>query len=103
MQVGNVMSPVSAVMGPEHTLRQAAARMVQHNTGAAIVMDPALPGPHVITERDLLHAVADGLDVDTQLVGDHMNNARDYRGTDVGDRTGRGVDGGPRRAPRSGI
>ncbi len=75
MQVGNIMSPVSAVVGPEHTLRQAAARMVQHNTGAAIVMDPALPGPHVITERDLLHAVADGLDVDTQRVGDHMNNA----------------------------
>jgi CBS domain-containing protein len=75
MQVGNVMSPVSAVVGPEHTLRQAAARMVQHNTGAAIVMDPALPGPHVITERDLLHAVADGLDVDVQHVGDHMNNA----------------------------
>jgi len=75
MQVGNIMSRVSAVVGPEHTLRQAAARMVQHNTGAAIVMDPALPGPHVITERDLLHAVADGLDVDTQRVGDHMNNA----------------------------
>jgi CBS domain-containing protein len=75
MQVGNIMSPVSAVIGPEHTLRQAAARMVQHNTGAAIVMDPALPGPHVITERDLLHAVAEGLDVDTQRVGDHMNNA----------------------------
>ena len=75
MQVGNIMSRVSAVVGPEHTLRQAAARMVQHNTGAAIVMDPALPGLHVITERDLLHAVADGLDVDTQRVGDHMNNA----------------------------
>jgi CBS domain-containing protein len=75
MQVGNVMSPVTAVVGPEHTLRQASARMVQHNTGAAIVLDPALPGPHVITERDLLHAVADGLDVDTQRVGDHMNNA----------------------------
>ena len=75
MQVGNVMSPVTAVVGPEHTLRQAAERMVQHNTGAAIVMDPALPGPHVVTERDLLRAVADGLNVDLESVGSHMNNA----------------------------
>jgi len=75
MQVGNVMSPVSAVVGPDHTLRQAARKMVQHNTGAGIVLDPTLPGPHVITERDLLHAIADGMDVDTQRVEDHMNNA----------------------------
>ncbi len=75
MQVGNVMNPVTAVVGPEHTLRQAAERMVQHNTGAAIVMDPALPGPHVVTERDLLRAVADGLSVDVEHVGSHMTNA----------------------------
>jgi signal-transduction protein with cAMP-binding, CBS, and nucleotidyltransferase domain len=75
MQVGNVMSPIGAVVGPDHTLRQAAQRMVQHNTGAAIVLDPTLPGPHVITERDLLHAVADGMSVDEQRVEDHMNNA----------------------------
>jgi signal-transduction protein with cAMP-binding, CBS, and nucleotidyltransferase domain len=75
MQVGKVMSAVTAVVGPEHTLRQAAERMVQHNTGAAIVMDNSLPGPHVITERDLLHAVAAGLNVETQRVSDHMNNA----------------------------
>ena len=75
MQVGNVMNPVTAVVGPEHTLRQAAERMIQHNTGAAIVMDPTLPGPHVITERDLLRAVAAGSSVDSELVESHMNNA----------------------------
>jgi CBS domain-containing protein len=75
MQVGNVMSPVNAVVGPDHTLRQAARKMVQYNTGAAIVLDPTLPGPHVITERDLLHAIADGMDVDAERVEGHMNNA----------------------------
>lgn len=75
MQVGKVMNNVSAVVGPEHTLRQASVRMIQHNTGAAVVMDPALPGPHVITERDLLRAISEGLDVDTERVEDHMNNA----------------------------
>jgi CBS domain-containing protein len=75
MQVGKIMSAVTAVVGPEHTLRQAAERMVQHKTGAAIVLDQSLPGPHVITERDLLHVVAAGLSVDTERVGDHMNNA----------------------------
>lgn len=75
MQVGNIMNPVTAVVGPDHTLRQASQRMVQHNTGAAVVLDPALPGPHVITERDLLHAIARGGDVDAERVGAHMTNA----------------------------
>src|SRR5262245_49998047 len=66
------MSPLSAVVGPEHTLRQASVRMVQNRTGAAVVIDASLPGPAVITERDLLRALSDGLDPDVEQVGDHM-------------------------------
>jgi len=72
LRVSDAMSPVSAVVGPEHTLRQASVRMIQNWTGAAVVLDGALPGPGVITERDLLRALADGLDPDTEHVGDHM-------------------------------
>jgi CBS domain-containing protein len=72
LRVSDAMSPVSAVVGPEHTLRQASVRMIQNRTGAAVVLDGALPGPGVITERDLLRALADGLDPDTEHVGDHM-------------------------------
>jgi len=72
LRVRDAMSPVSAVVGPEHTLRQAAVRMIQNRTGAATVIDGTLPGPCVITERDLLHAIADGQDVDMERVGDHM-------------------------------
>ncbi len=72
--VGDAMSPVTAIVGPAHTLRQAAGRMVQHNTGAAVVLDPDMPGPAVVTERDILRAVAAGGDVDTAPVADHMTS-----------------------------
>lgn len=72
MRVKDAMSPVRAIVGPEHTLRQAARRMVQHRTGAAVVIDGSLPGPGVVTERDLLRAVAAGHDPDAAVVEDHM-------------------------------
>lgn len=74
MRVGDAMSPVTAIVGPEHTLAQAAKRMIQNKTGAAVVIDHSLPGPCVVTERDLLHAVADGLDPATERVADHMTS-----------------------------
>jgi CBS domain-containing protein len=75
MRVKDAMSPVSAIVGPEHTLQQAAMRMVHHATGAAVVIDGTLPGPAVVTERDLLRAVAGGLDPQASLVEDHMTGA----------------------------
>jgi CBS domain-containing protein len=72
MRVKDAMSPISAIVGPEHTLRQAAARMVQHGTGAAVVLDGTLQGPAVVTERDLLRAVAAGRDPESAVVEDHM-------------------------------
>jgi CBS domain-containing protein len=70
--VSDAMSDLRAVVGPEHTLRQAAVRMVQNRTGAAVVLEGSLQGPAVITERDLLRALADGLDPDHERVEDHM-------------------------------
>ncbi|MCB0882581.1 MAG: CBS domain-containing protein [Thermoleophilia bacterium] len=66
------MIPVTAIVGPEHTLRQASVRMVQNNTGAAVVLDISMPGPAVISERDILKAIAGGLDMDHERVADHM-------------------------------
>ena len=43
MRVKDAMSPISAIVGPEHTLQQAAKRMVQHATGAAVVLDGTPP------------------------------------------------------------
>jgi CBS domain-containing protein len=66
------MSPVTAILGPEHTLRQAAERMIANKTGAAVVVDPSLPGPAVITERDLLRAIGEGGDPEQERVADHL-------------------------------
>lgn len=66
------MCAVSAVVGPEHTLRQASVRMVNNRTGAAVVIDGSAPGPGVITERDLLVSISQGQDPDVEKVGDHM-------------------------------
>ncbi len=73
--VKDAMSALNAMVGPTHTLRQASVKMVQHRTGAAVVMDPDLPGPCVITERDLLKALAADMDMDDERVADHMTGA----------------------------
>jgi CBS domain-containing protein len=74
MQVRDAMSELVLNVGPGHTLRQAAKRMTDRNVGSAVVIDPELPGPGIITERDLLRSVALGQDLDRELVGDHMSS-----------------------------
>ncbi len=70
--VSEIMSPVRAVVGADTTLRQAAVTMSQHKTGAAIVMDQTLPGPGIVTERDILRCLAEGLDPDATRVSECM-------------------------------
>jgi CBS domain-containing protein len=66
------MSREVLTVGPGHTLRAAAEQMHRRGIGSAVVIDPDLPGPGILTERDLLHAVGQGQDVDAELVGDHL-------------------------------
>lgn len=73
MQVRDGMSEVSLTVGPSHTLREAAAMMVECNTGAALVVDAELPTPGIITERDLMISVGGGEDPDVERVCDHMS------------------------------
>lgn len=73
MQVRDGMSEVSLTVGPSHTLRQAAARMVEKGTGAALVVDDESPTPGIVTERDLLISVGAGEDPDAERVADHMS------------------------------
>jgi CBS domain-containing protein len=73
MQVRDAMSKVILTIGPGHTLRQAAEQMAKRNIGAAVVVDPDGMGPGILTERDILHSVARGEDVDTEPVGEHQS------------------------------
>jgi signal-transduction protein with cAMP-binding, CBS, and nucleotidyltransferase domain len=67
------MSEITLTVGPSHTLRDAAAKMVEKGTGAALVIDNELPTPSIVTERDLLISVARGQDPDREHVADHMS------------------------------
>ena len=72
MQVREGMTEDLLSVGPTHTLHQAAAAMSQRNVGAAIVLDPDAHGPGLITERDILRAVAAGKDPSAERVADHL-------------------------------
>jgi len=72
MQVRDGMSKMVLTIGPGHTLHQAAALMSKRNVGAAVVMDPEGEGPGILTERDILHSVAQGQDPDKELACDHL-------------------------------
>jgi signal-transduction protein with cAMP-binding, CBS, and nucleotidyltransferase domain len=73
MQVRDGMSEITLTVGPSHTLRDAAQKMVEKGTGAALVFDDELPTPSVVTERDLLISIARGQDPDMERVVDHMS------------------------------
>jgi CBS domain-containing protein len=75
MEVRQGMSNVVLTVGPGHTLRDAATRMVEKGVGAAVVIDEESPAPRIISERDILNSLGKGEDPDSESVGDHMSDA----------------------------
>lgn len=78
MQVSDAMTKPVLVVGPEHTLRQAAELMTTRRVGSAIVADPESEGVGILTERDVLHAIGVGADPDTEPVGHHLTRDAVY-------------------------
>jgi CBS domain-containing protein len=74
MEVRQGMSNVVLTVGPGHTLRDAASRMVEKGVGAAVVIDEEYPGPRIISERDILNSLGRGEDPDSESVGEHMSD-----------------------------
>jgi len=72
MQVHEAMSTAVVQLGPDHTLRQAAALMSKKKVGSAIVIDPDGSGVGIITERDILNAIGTDLDPDAERTADHI-------------------------------
>lgn len=60
------------VVGPEHTLRQAAQLMSARGIGSAVVIDPDSSGVGIMTERDVLNAIGAGLDPDVERTAAHI-------------------------------
>jgi CBS domain-containing protein len=67
------MSEIVLTVNPGHSLRDAAEAMAQRSVGSAVVVDPELPGPGIVTERDILKSVAAGQSPDSELVSDHLS------------------------------
>jgi CBS domain-containing protein len=74
MEVREGMSNVVLTVGPGHTLRDAATRMVEKGVGAAVVLDEEYPGPRIISERDILNSLGKGEDPDSESVSEHMSD-----------------------------
>ena len=72
MRVADAMSLQVLEVGPHHTVKEAARLMSERHVGAAVVIDTDLPGPGIVTERDVLRAVADGRDPATTPVSEIM-------------------------------
>ncbi|HUD78011.1 MAG TPA: CBS domain-containing protein [Streptosporangiaceae bacterium] len=71
MQVRDVMTPASVTESPQDSLRSAAERMWRQQTGSLIIAEgERLIG--IITERDVLRALALGADPDQTSVDDAM-------------------------------
>jgi CBS domain-containing protein len=82
MRVRDGMSTMVLTVGPNHTLRQAAAAMAQRRVGAAVVLDPEAAGLGILTERDILLSLAEGQDPDTEVVADHLTSELVFAGPD---------------------
>jgi len=74
MKVRDGMTQVVLTIGPAHTLREAARMMSARRVGAAVVIDPELPGFGILTERDVLDCVGAGQDPGTELVAAHRTD-----------------------------
>jgi CBS domain-containing protein len=72
MHVREAMSGQVLVVGPDHTLRQAARMMAERKIGSAVVIDPESEGVGIMTERDVLYAIGAGLDPDVERTSSHI-------------------------------
>ena len=71
MQVRNLMKQPVVTVAADQSVRQAARRMQEHVIGSVVVTDgDRLAG--ILTERDVLHAVAEVRDLDQTAAGDLM-------------------------------
>src|SRR5256885_258243 len=70
MEIRDLVVRDLVTVGPADTLAQAAKLMSAKRVGSAIVLTDENPG--ILSERDVLRAVADGADPAVATVGDYM-------------------------------
>ncbi|MGH2735765.1 MAG: CBS domain-containing protein [Actinomycetota bacterium] len=60
-------------VGPQHSVADAARKMNERKVGSAVVLTEN-GEPAIITERDVIRAVADGADLDSAAVAEYMTS-----------------------------
>jgi CBS domain-containing protein len=70
MEIRDLVVRDLVTVGPTHTLAQAAKLMNAKRVGSAIVLTEEAPG--ILSERDVLRAVAEGVDPAAAAVSDYM-------------------------------
>ena len=70
--VGGLASPAVATITPTSTLREAADAMIADGLGLLVVAGPNGP-TGVLSERDVVRAISEELDVDEERVRDHIS------------------------------
>ena len=73
MDIGSLATKQVLTIGSRHSLVEAARLMHERGIGSAIVMSD-LESPGIITERDLMRAVAEGVDLSETVVEDFMTS-----------------------------
>ena len=68
MHVKDAMSADLLVVGVGDTVAEAARLMMKRGVGAAVVVNEGIPVAGIITERDVMRAVADGRDPEATSV-----------------------------------
>jgi CBS domain-containing protein len=71
--VGGLVAPAVATITPTATLRAAAESMVADGLGLLVVVDANGP-TGVLSERDIVVAVTEGLDLEDERVRDHCSD-----------------------------
>ena len=82
MKVAEGMSERVLMIGPAHTLREAARMMAARKVGAAVVVNPEHSGVGILTERDILTSVAAGEDPDAEFAAQHCTQDLVYAARD---------------------
>jgi CBS domain-containing protein len=78
MIVREVMSEDVITISPALTLRAAAKLMASKKVGSVVVNDPEGQGVGILTERDILRAVAEDLDPDVETADSHLTSELVY-------------------------
>jgi CBS domain-containing protein len=82
MKLGSLVGGTATVVGPEATVADAAEVLIEDSVGSLVVVD-GRQVVGIITERDVVRAIAAGVDPEGESIEDWMSDAPDTFSPDV--------------------